>query len=361
MKVFSFILIFVVNKNNYSIFKLFFNQKYLTKEQSFYIVKIVTIKMRLFMINKKILSSILCFIFIFSGCITDVMDHSVTEDDQRLFIDFFTVDSLWIIKDFEVNLSWSVFGANSVYIDDGIGNVSLEGSIAISPKETTTYTLTASNESHSLSSVVTVYVKEVKSPYPGPLSDEAIALTSQFESILSNVVVKDGYTCSLNMETTSFKLGEPIKTLSFNVTWQIPWVSNQSVCDIRGYYYKQNITTFSGKKNCGLVFGVEGPWGNWDAKPTGEYYYFEGIYLCEDIEKTLGKHCTECDIIDILVNVSPVVYDRIHITVSDQIIDCLNVSEQDLCYRKLATVTGDCSFCENIEKEFIKRRCFEEC
>lgn len=313
------------------------------------------------MINKNLLVSILCFIFIFSGCITDVIDHSVNDDDQQLFIDFFIVDSLWIIKGYETNLSWSVFGANFVFIDEGIGNVSSSGSITISPEETATFVLTASNESHSVTSVVTVYVKEVKSLYPGPLSDEAIAQTSQFESILANVAVKDGYTCSIDMENTFFKLGAPIQPLYFNISWQIPFVSNQSVCDIRGYYYKNNITTFSGKKNCGLVFGVDGPWGNWDAKPTAEYYYYQAIYLCEDIQKALGEKCDECDIIDILLNVTPLVYDRIEIIVSDQIVDCLNESEQNICWNNLAIVTGDCSFCLHISNEFFKRQCFEKC
>ena len=41
-------------------------------------------------------------------------------------------------------LTWTVQGASSVAIDQGVGTVSLSGSTTVSPKETTTYTLSAS-------------------------------------------------------------------------------------------------------------------------------------------------------------------------------------------------------------------------
>ena len=53
-----------------------------------------------------------------------------------------------IIKSGEYStLSWTVAGASKVSIDNGIGNVALMGSIAVSPGTTTYYTLTATNSS----------------------------------------------------------------------------------------------------------------------------------------------------------------------------------------------------------------------
>ena len=48
-------------------------------------------------------------------------------------------------------LRWNVSGANSVFIDQGIGNVQLSGDIIISPTATTTYTITASGAGGTMS------------------------------------------------------------------------------------------------------------------------------------------------------------------------------------------------------------------
>jgi len=55
-------------------------------------------------------------------------------------------------------LQWTVTGANSVTIDQGIGAVALSGNRVIFPESTTTYTLTASNGNQSTSSTITVNV-----------------------------------------------------------------------------------------------------------------------------------------------------------------------------------------------------------
>jgi len=55
-------------------------------------------------------------------------------------------------------LSWSVTGATSVTIDNGIGSVALTGTTAVNPTTTTTYTLTATNAAGSVTGSVTVTV-----------------------------------------------------------------------------------------------------------------------------------------------------------------------------------------------------------
>ena len=58
------------------------------------------------------------------------------------------------------NLSWSVAGATAVEIDQGIGRVSLNGNLKITPSQTTTYSLTAVNGTRSRTKSISIIVKE---------------------------------------------------------------------------------------------------------------------------------------------------------------------------------------------------------
>lgn len=64
-------------------------------------------------------------------------------------------------------LSWSVSNATSVSINQGVGTVGLSGSTIVSPPSTTTYTLTASNASGSLTATALVQVSG--EPYPSAM------------------------------------------------------------------------------------------------------------------------------------------------------------------------------------------------
>jgi len=57
-----------------------------------------------------------------------------------------------------LTLTWTSANATSCVIEPGIGNVEMNGSASVSPKETTTYTITASNPSDTATSSVTVTV-----------------------------------------------------------------------------------------------------------------------------------------------------------------------------------------------------------
>lgn len=56
-------------------------------------------------------------------------------------------------------LNWSVIGATEVVIDHGVGRVDLKGTKAVSPVETTTYTLSAANDTRNVSSSAKVMVE----------------------------------------------------------------------------------------------------------------------------------------------------------------------------------------------------------
>ena len=61
-------------------------------------------------------------------------------------------------------LIWEVLNANSAEIDQGIGAVSLIGSMEVSPNETTTYTIKATNNGHSAYAKVTINIIQIEAP-----------------------------------------------------------------------------------------------------------------------------------------------------------------------------------------------------
>lgn len=63
-------------------------------------------------------------------------------------------------------LSWNVSDATAVSIDQGIGEVTATGQVAVSPTVTTVYTLTASNADGTVTSTVTVTVGAAPPPPP---------------------------------------------------------------------------------------------------------------------------------------------------------------------------------------------------
>ena len=76
-------------------------------------------------------------------------------------------------------LSWTVSGATSIAIDNGVGDVSSVTSKTVSPAQTTTYTLTATNSSGSSVSLVTVTVTPADTQPPSaPVLTSAVAASS---------------------------------------------------------------------------------------------------------------------------------------------------------------------------------------
>ena len=58
-------------------------------------------------------------------------------------------------------LSWSTTYANNIQIDQGIGVVSANGSVVVSPTDTMTYTISASGSGGSVTAQTTVTVVEI--------------------------------------------------------------------------------------------------------------------------------------------------------------------------------------------------------
>jgi hypothetical protein len=74
-------------------------------------------------------------------------------------IEYFNAKPVAISPGEATILSWSVVGATTVEIDQGVGIVVPKGAVSVSPSETTTYTLTAVDGSRNRTSSVKVMVK----------------------------------------------------------------------------------------------------------------------------------------------------------------------------------------------------------
>lgn len=73
-------------------------------------------------------------------------------------------------------LAWSVSGATSLSLDNGIGDVTGASSRSVSPGSSTTYVLTARNAVGSVTASTTVTVRVTNQPYPAGLSDAWITV-----------------------------------------------------------------------------------------------------------------------------------------------------------------------------------------
>lgn len=79
-----------------------------------------------------------------------------------------------LISGDSATLSWQTEGADTVSIDQGIGQVAASGSVTVSPSETTTYTITATNAGGSISASVMVKVVPVAIIITSPKEQEII-------------------------------------------------------------------------------------------------------------------------------------------------------------------------------------------
>ena len=82
-------------------------------------------------------------------------------------INSFTASPSTVNPGIVTNLSWSVANATSVSLDQGVGDVTGTTSIYLGPVVTTTYTLTASSGSTSVTQQVTVTVVDTPPPVVG--------------------------------------------------------------------------------------------------------------------------------------------------------------------------------------------------
>jgi len=117
-------------------------------------------------------------------------------------------------------LSWSVSNATSAEIDQGIGTVPLSGSKEVNPKETTSYTLTATNSDGSTTKTCKIEVNKAAFM----IIDGNIKRTytsygcPRFEGYVKNVGNATGWNCGVDITCYS----DAQKTTIIDVAYGFP-------------------------------------------------------------------------------------------------------------------------------------------
>jgi hypothetical protein len=120
---------------------------------------------------KKLLVLLLSFIVVFASCISITpKEPGEVSDGDLPVINYFSSDPGSIAPGDSSTLKWEVTGASSVTIDQDVGSVALGGSRAVSPDETTVYTLTAVSEAGRVQATAEVVVSAESTSEPPPSS-----------------------------------------------------------------------------------------------------------------------------------------------------------------------------------------------
>jgi len=115
--------------------------------------------------SRTLLISILAIVLVLvAGGVIFAVKGNLLSPPELPVVTTFTSDPSAITAGQVTTLSWDVSGATSVTIDQGIGTVPSKGTKVLTPDETTTYTLTATNKGGSETAASTVTIKEASAP-----------------------------------------------------------------------------------------------------------------------------------------------------------------------------------------------------
>ena len=116
-----------------------------------------------------------------SGGLSDTQTFTVTVTVNAPLIESFTANPETIESGQSTTLSWEINNAISASIDQGIGDIDpVSGSITVTPDQSTTYTLTATNPGGETTATVTVTVSSNLPPDPAqvaPPLDQTVVTT----------------------------------------------------------------------------------------------------------------------------------------------------------------------------------------
>ena len=123
----------------------------------------------------------------------------ITIPGQMPVIESFNASPSSIAAGASSTLSWTVSGATSVSIDQGIGNVALTGSRAVAPSVNTVYTLTASSSSGTVTASTQIIITGSVTP-PTPTGYPVI---NSFTAIPSVISLGNSTTLSWNVSNAT--------------------------------------------------------------------------------------------------------------------------------------------------------------
>ena len=124
-----------------------------------------------------------------------------TPEIQPPTINYFTASPAEMDRNEYCSLSWSVYNADTISIDQGIGPVGPSGSVSVGPTVTTTYQLMASNSGGTEYESCTVVVNAVAKMILA--SDISRTMTSYgcpvFLGYVQNIGTATGYNCMVTI------------------------------------------------------------------------------------------------------------------------------------------------------------------
>lgn len=147
--------------------------------------------------NDTIAILLISFMIISIGFLSGCNEQEPEGSDP--IINYFTTTPAYIYFGNATILNWSVENATSVSIDQGIGKVSLNGSLALSPIQNQTYTLTATNSYGVTNKSTIVYIynspvnnEDIDSLVTGKtMSFEIINVNEDYDQIIFEVISAD--------------------------------------------------------------------------------------------------------------------------------------------------------------------------
>ncbi|HEX7364673.1 MAG TPA: hypothetical protein VF366_05865 [Dehalococcoidia bacterium] len=179
--------------------------------------------------KKLVLLLALALMILSTGCDLSGLNLPITP--QSAAINSFGASPATISAGGSSTLGWTVTGASTVNIDQGIGNVALSGSRVVMPGSTTVYTLTATNSSGvSVTATAQVIVSGGTTPTPPPIpppTPTGYPVINYFTANPSSVYAGDQAVLNWNVSNaTSIAIDNSIGTVSASGnTWIFPTVT----------------------------------------------------------------------------------------------------------------------------------------
>jgi len=155
---------------------------------------------------KKLIPVVLLILLFTAGC--DLAGINLTTTTQSAAINSFGASPATISAGGSSTLSWTVTGATTVNIDQGIGNVALSGSRVVMPTSTTVYTLTATSPTGisvtATAQVIVAGTTPTPTPPPTPSpTPSGVPVINYFTASPSSISPGDFSTLSWDVDNAS--------------------------------------------------------------------------------------------------------------------------------------------------------------
>jgi hypothetical protein len=148
---------------------------------------------------KKLIPLLLLMVMLTAGC--NLAGISISTSTQPPVISSFSASPASIAAGASSTLSWAVTRATTASIDQGIGNVALSGSRAVTPGTTTVYNLTATNSTGTSTTATTQVIVSGTSTPPTP---SGLPVVNYFTANPSSIYAGNSSTLSWNVSNATY-------------------------------------------------------------------------------------------------------------------------------------------------------------